>query len=96
MADLVTVESHCVRAEIDPARFEDPRFTYCLSRVSDPKVPDGKKLVFYGRMLALVFGDDGAYEVMCDLADAAGGSVSATLFNEFYADILEQLGAKNS
>ena len=31
---------------IDPARFEDPRFTYCLSRVSDPKVPDGKKLVF--------------------------------------------------
>ena len=94
MAETMTIESHSVSVKIDPDRLGDPRFTYCLSRVSDETVADDRKLVFFGRMLSVMLGEDGAYEAMCALAD--GGSVSADTFNEFFMDVLQQARAKNS
>ncbi len=96
MAETITVESHGATVEVDPGRLADQRFTYCLSRTADGRLADDRKLVFYGRMLSVLLGDDGAYEAMCDLADANGGAVGAELFNDFFADVLEQVGAKNS
>lgn len=96
MAETITVESHGVTVEVDPDRLADQRFTYCLSRTADKKLADDRKLVFHGRMLSVLFGDDDAYEVMCDLADANGGAVSLELFDSFFTDVLEQVGAKNS
>lgn len=96
MADTITVESHGVTVEVETARLADPRFTYCLSRSADGKLPDDRKLVFYGRMLSTLFGDDGAYGIMCDLADASDGTVTVDAFNDFFADVLQQVGAKNS
>ena len=94
MAETMTIESNGVSIDIDPTRLGDPRFTYCLSRVSDETVADDRKLVFYGRMLSVMLGEDGAYEAMCALAD--GGSVTADAFNEFFMDVLTQARAKNS
>lgn len=96
MAETITVESHGVTAEVDPGRLADMRFTLCLSRTADECATDAEKLVSYGRMLSVLFGDDGAYGVMCALADANGGSCGADLFNAFFADVLERVGAKNS
>lgn len=95
MAGTVMVESHGVSVDVDPANFEDPRFTYCLSKVADEHVAGERKLVYYGRMLDVLFGEDGAYDVMCRLAEANGDTVTPELFNEFYADVMEQVGAKN-
>ena len=94
MAETMTIESHGVSIDIDPTRLGDPRFTCCLARVSDETVADDRKLVFYGRMLSVMLGEDGAYEAMCALAD--GGSVTADAFNEFFMDVLTQARAKNS
>ena len=96
MAENVTVESHGVTVEVDLGRLVDQRFMYCMTRIADKKLAEDRKLVFYGRMLSVLFGDDDAYEVMCDLADANGGAVSPELFDSFFTDVLEQVGAKNS
>ena len=96
MPQTVTVESHGVTFDVDLERLADQRFVYCLTRVQDETVGDAQRLVFYGRMLATLFGDDGAYELMCQLAEQAGGTTSAELFNEFFGDVLEQARAKNS
>lgn len=95
--EMVIVESCGITVELDTERLADQRFAYLLSRATDKRVPDGQKLVFYGRMLALAFGgDDEAYEVMDRLADAGGGTLDAETFNQFFVDALEQAGAKNS
>lgn len=94
MADAITIESYDISIDFDPARLADPRFTYCLSRVADDTVPDDRKLVFYGRMLSVMLGEDGAYAAMCDLA--GNGSTDAETFNEFFMDVLDQARAKNS
>jgi hypothetical protein len=59
MADAITIESHGISIDFDPSRLADPRFTYCLSRVADETVADERKLVFYGRMLSVMLGEDG-------------------------------------
>lgn len=94
MADAITIESHGISIDFDPARLADPRFTYCLSRVADDTVADDRKLVFYGRMLSVMLGEDGAYAAMCDLA--GNGSTDAETFNDFFMDVLDQARAKNS
>ena len=99
MADTVTVEWEGVEVEVDPSHLADPRFTYCLTRVSDDTVRDEQRLRFYGRMLSTLFGEDGAYSVMCRLADALeaqGREFDADAYNEFFSSVLEQLSAKNS
>ena len=96
MADLITIESHGISIDFDPARLADPRFTYCLSRVADDTVADDRKLVFYGRMLGVMLGEDGAYAAMCDLAATTDGTTTADVFNEFFMDVLTQARAKNS
>lgn len=96
MPEPIAITSHGVTLDFDTERLADPRFTYCLSRVADDTVADDRKLVFYGRMLALMLGEDGAYVAMSDLAEANEGHADASLFNEFFADILEQARAKNS
>lgn len=94
MAEIMKIESHGVTVGIDPDRLLDPRFTYCLSRVSDETVEDQRKIVFFGRMLSVMLGEDGAYEAMCDLAN--GGSTDSETFNEFFTDVLQKARAKNS
>ena len=97
MAETVTVESHGVTAEVEPARLLDPSFSFCLARVSDDQLTDDRKLVWYGRMLDAAFGDDEAYRIMGALAAASeGGASSSEAFNEFFRDVLGQVGAKNS
>lgn len=94
MADAITIESHGISIDFDPERLADPRFTYCLSRVADDTVADDRKLVFYGRMLSVMLGEDGAYAAMCDLA--GNGSTDAETFNDFFMDVLTKARAKNS
>ena len=92
----VNINSHGVEIEIDPANFNDPRFAYTMSQILGDKTKDEDKLVLYGRMLDLVFGPENVLRVMDDLADANGGTLTNELFNEFFAEVMEQAGAKNS
>lgn len=99
MAENVTVEWEGVEVEVDPSHLADPRFTYCLTRVSDDTVRDEQRLKFYGRMLSVLFGEDGAYSVMCSIADALGSQgreFDPDAYNAFFSSVLEQLNAKNS
>ena len=96
MPETMTIASHGVEFEFDMSALADPRFTYCLSRVADETVGDTQRFVFYGRMLSVLLGEDGAYALMCRLADANEGRVDNDLFNEFFGDLLEQARAKNS
>ncbi len=95
MAEIVEVESSGITCEVDKARLADQRFMHCLSKVSDPQVPENEKLVWYSRMLDVALGGD-AYGVMCMLADANGGTCGMETFGAFFNDVLEQVGAKNS
>lgn len=99
MADYVTVEWEGVSVEVDQSRLADPRFTYCLTRVNDDTLRGEQRLKSYGRMLSVLFGEDGAYSVMCSIADALGAQgreFDAEAYNAFFSSVLEQLKAKNS
>lgn len=92
----ITVESHGVTVEVRPERLADPRFTFCLARVADKTTTPEEQLVNYGRMLALMLGEDETFRVMNDLAEALGGDMGANDFNEFFGDVLSQAKLKNS
>ena len=88
-----TVEVDGITLDIDTRKLLDPRFTYAIGKASDKRTPDGEKLTWYTRMLDMLFGD-GAYDVMCELADE-GGVVDAEKWESFYGSVLEKLGAGN-
>ena len=89
-----SVEACGITVEIDASVFNDARFMLAISKVSDDRVSDDKKLVWYSRALDLLFDED-AYGVMCDLADANGGQVGIDKFNEFFQQVMEAVGGKN-
>ena len=93
-AETNKVEACGIEVEVDVTKLNDARFMLAISKVSDDKVPAEKRLVWYSRMLDMMFDDD-AYGVMCDLADANGGTVDNDMFAEFLKQVMEAVGAKN-
>jgi hypothetical protein len=89
------IESHGVTAELDPQRFDDPRLTYTIAKLSSDRTPDERKMGYYADMLDMIFGEDNALSVMDDLAAANGGTLTNDLFNDFFVDVMGQVGAKN-
>lgn len=87
----VTVDG--ITLDVDIARLEDPRFSYAIGKSADDTLSDGEKLVWYNRMLDMLYGDD-AYNIMCQLAD--GGLLTIDRWSEFFTATLEAVGEKNS
>ena len=92
--DNVKVEACGISVEIDKARFADVRFTVAIGKLSDPKVPDDDKLMWYSRAMDVLFSDD-AYDVMCRLADANGGTFAIDDFEGFFTEVVKAADAKN-
>lgn len=84
-----------VHVEVDERALTDVRFTFAIGKATDKKVKDEQKLVWYSRMMELLFGEDGAYDAMCGLAEANDGYVSVDVYNNFFSEVLEAVGAKN-
>lgn len=91
---MVTIESHGVTAQLEPERFDDPRFVYAISKLSSERTPEQDKMGYYADMLDMVFGDR-TLTVMDELAAANGGALDTDLFNAFFIDVMGQVGAKN-
>ncbi|HAM15343.1 MAG TPA: hypothetical protein DCP91_05705 [Eggerthellaceae bacterium] len=88
------VEVDGIEMAIDLERFEDPRFTYALGKLSDETVNSFEKLKFASKMLDTLFGDD-TYRIMCELADKNGGKLNEEQWKDFYARVMESVSAKN-
>lgn len=89
------VEVQGIEMTIDLERFEDPRFTYALGKVSDDAINAFEKLKWANRILDTLFGDD-SYRIMCELAERNGGKLSEEQWKDFYAEVMEAANAKNS
>ena len=87
----ITVEG--IELDVDTRKLLDPRFTYALAKVSDDRVGASDKLVWYMRMLDMVFGDD-TYGIMCEL-QGEDGVISEERWNAFFLGAMEALGEKN-
>lgn len=94
MAKKLEADVMGIHVEIDERALTDVRFTYAIGKATDKKVSDEDKLVWYQRMMDLLFGGD-AYETMCDLADANDGYIPVETYNDFFAQVLEAVNAKN-
>ena len=90
----VKVESHGVEVDIDVSKLDDVRVTFAIAQGQDPRGDATSKMVAYMHLCDYLFGD--ALGVADRLAQANGGTASNEMFNEFLADVFEQVGAKNS
>jgi hypothetical protein len=89
------VEVDGIELLVDLERFEDPRFTYALGKLTDDTVNAFNRLKWADKMLDTLFGDD-TYRIMCELAEKNGGSLTLERWKEFYGDVMEAVSAKNS
>ena len=91
--NIKNVEVQGIKLTVDLEKFDDPRFTYALGKMSDDTINAYEKLKWANRMLDTLFDD--AYRVMCELADANNGKLSVEQWSDFYAQVMESVNAKN-
>lgn len=88
------LEVQGVKLSVDMDRFEDPRFTYALGKVTDESVDAFQKLKWVNRVMDTLFGEDETYRIMCELAN--GGELGLDEWNDFLGDVMEAASVKNS
>ena len=93
--DIVSVEACGIKVDVDKSRFADVRFAVAVGKLSDQKVDEGDKIVWFSRAMDVLF-SDGAYDVMCDLAEANGGTFTTDDFEPFLTEVIKAADAKNS
>ena len=92
--NIVQCASHGITIEVDKRRLGDARVYFLLNRVQNKRYTEAKQMDAYTQLMDLIFGD--ALEIANQLADANGGTISYNDYNEFFNDILDQVGSKNS
>lgn len=90
----VTVESHGVKIQFDPTRFDDARVALIFSTLVDESVKDSDKMLASSKLFKIIFGDD-CMRIMDELADANGGRISNADFSDFMMDCIKAANAKN-
>ena len=92
--NIVQCVSHGVTVNVDKRRLGDARVYFLLNRIQNKRYSEAKQMDAYSQLMDLIFGD--ALEIADRLAEANGGVISYNDYNEFFSDILDQVGAKNS
>lgn len=87
------IEVDGVGFEYDESKLDDVRVVFAIGKLSDEKVGDDDKMMWYTRLMDLLFVSP--YEVMCDLAEANGGKLTIGDYNSFFFAALGEMQAKN-
>lgn len=72
----------------------DMRTVYLMGKIADDTLDDGEKIRWYMLLLDTIFAEP-TFEVMERMAEARDGHLDADEFSEFFAKVLEEVGAKN-
>ena len=92
--NIVQCTSHGVTVSVDKSRLNDARVYMLINRVQNKRYTEAQQMDAYSQLMDLIFGD--ALEVANQLADANGGTISYDDYNNFFGDIMDQVGGKNS